>query len=368
MATKLLIKIYIALLVTMSFQAKAHINVQFAPARDGKTLQSLSLAQLVNSSQSVLQVRMTIKIKETSVREVAVIKTPGFLLQPGSNYIDRRAFANASFSFSQNYFGNAIRQTGNFPEGEYEYCFEIEVVESKDPGILPSYEQCFTYSVQPLTPLLLINPVDGDETCNKRPNFIWQPPLPLSPDARFRLVLAEIKDKQDPIEAINFNTPLINQSQIVINSLAYPVNIPELKEGGRYAWQVTVYTDKTILRKSEIWEFKIKCREEKKNVDNDSYREVKEVLDGQVYYAYGKLRFFLSNPYNTARLNYKIYSLAMKQEEIKKVPELQMTNGHNQFEIDLSEINEFKNDKDYLLKVWLADNKLLQLHFVYKEL
>jgi hypothetical protein len=366
---KISFKILMGLLcVLASFCVKAQITVQFVPAVSGKNLQGLSVTQLVNSSQQSARVSLSIKIKEAGTDDVVTIKTPGFLLNPGVGFVNRGAFSNATFSFSHSYVGNVVKQTGNLPEGDYEYCFEVVVLESKDPVLLPSYDYCFTYSVQPLTPLLLISPVDEDEMCNKRPSFAWQPPMPLPQGANFRLVLAELKEKQDPVEAIEFNTPLINQPQIRINSLPLPVNMPDLKEGSKYVWQITVYTDKTIQKKSEIWQFQIKCRESNTADDNESYREVKEVLDGHIYYAYGKLRFFFSNPYSDGKLNYKIYSLSDKQNEIKGLPKLNLTNGYDRFELDLSEVAGFQDGKDYLLRVWLADNKMLQLRFVYKEI
>ncbi|WP_121356782.1 DUF928 domain-containing protein [Flavisolibacter nicotianae] len=357
-----------ALLLLLSSKAYTQISVQFSPIAAGRSLQGLATVQIMSTFQTAVQVALTIRVKEVGGTELLSVKTPEFLLNHGVNFMDRNAFSNARFSFSADYAATVIKQTGNFPEGDYEYCFEIAVISAKDPAVLPFYEQCFTFSVQPITPLLLMSPIEGDVLCNKRPTFIWQPPMPLASDASFRLLLAEVKEKQNAVEAISFNTPVINQAQIRINSLAFPVNIPDLKDGATYAWQVTVYAGKTILKKSEIWEFKVQCREEKNAVENDGYREVKERLDGHVYYAYGKLRFFFSNPYNEGKLAYRIYPLADKQEEVKGLPTMKVINGYNQFEIDLSELKPFKDGKDYLLKVWLADNKILQLRFVYKEI
>lgn len=347
---------------------QGQITVQFIPSVGGKNLQSLSMTQLTNGSASAAQVNLSIMVKHGGSEHVLTIKTPMFVLNPGINVIDRSAFSNAHFSFAQNYFGNIIRQTGSFPEGDYEYCFLLEIFKSGDPRILPSYEQCFEHSVQPLTPLLLILPAEADELCNKRPGFSWQPSLPLQPGTRFRLTVTEIKDRQDPLTAIAFNIPLINQAEIPVHHITYPVNIPELKEGARYAWQVSVYANNALIKKSEIWQFAVRCKEESKPDESDSYREVKEVLDGHLYYAYTKLRFFFSNPYNHGPLDYRIYSLSGKQEEVKRLPRLNSVNGYNQFEIDLSEINSFKDGKEYLMQIRMVDGRMLQLRFVYKEM
>lgn len=364
-------KLLLPVLASMSFlvtlAVDAQLHVQFVPARNGQNLQGLSLAQIQNSSVFPVRVSLTVKVKEMNSGNVLAVKTPGFVLHSGLNIMDRVAFSNAAFTFAPNFFGSTVKQTGNFPEGEYEYCFELEVLETKDLNLLPSYEQCFTYQLQPLTPLLLIQPVDQDVTCNKRPAFTWQPPFPLSPDARFRLILAEVKEKQEPIEAITFNTPIINQAEISINNLFYPVNIPDLKEGGRYAWQVTVYSGRTILRKSEIWTFAINCVSSSVEPESGSYRELKEADDGNFYIAQNYLRFSLINPYAGGPLSYTIQSVSNPNTLSRKLPKLSMAPGLNKFDIDLTEIGSLKANEEYLLKVVLPDNRQLKLRFIYKK-
>lgn len=304
---------------------------------------------------------------EVSGIEVVTIKTAPFIIRQGVNSIDRKAFANAQFSFAGNSYGKAVKQSGNLPEAEYDYCFEVEVYETKDLSLPRFSEQCFTYAVQPLTPLLLINPIDEDELCIK-PNFIWQPPMPLPQDARFKLILVEMQEKQDVIEAISFNTPIINQLDIRTNTLFYPPNAPALKEDQKYAWQVWVYDKNTILKKSEIWTFTVRCSEKGATPSTDSYRELKETIDGNFYATSQLLRFSFTNPYRAEKqLRYTIDCLSDPSIKIKKLPELTLATGLNKFEIDLSEFNSFKENKEYLLTVFLADNRQLKLRFLYKK-
>lgn len=346
----------------------SQITVQFNPVVNGQSIQTLSMVQLFSVSAQAAEVTVTIKLNELAAGNVMTLKTSPFIIRQGANYIDKSAFSNARFYFSPNYYGTTVKESAKFPEGDYEYCFEVEVLQSKDASLLPRYEQCFNYQVQPLTPLLLISPVDLDEMCNKRPSFIWQPPMPLPANARFRLIVTEIKEKQDPIEAITFNTPVINQAEIRTNSINYPVNIPELKEGLRYAWQVTIYTNKMILKKSEIWTFTIKCKEENKLLSTDSYRELKETDDGDFYIANNYLRFSLNNPYTSGNLSYAIECISDPKAVIKHLPKLKLLPGLNKYDIDLTDNTSFKTDKEYVLKVFLPNNRLLKLRFIYKNI
>jgi Domain of Unknown Function (DUF928) len=345
----------------------AQVSVSFNAAIYGQSLEGLSFARITNTSSEAVTARITIRVRELVAGNVVTVTIPSALIRQGAGTIDRVAFANARFAFGNNDYGVLLSQSGRFLEGEYEFCFEVELLEPKSGWVSSFFEQCFVQQVQPMTPLLLINPVDGDIDCNTRPNFIWQPPLPLQPDTRFRLVLTELKDRQDVIEAINFNLPVLNQGDISGNQLRFPFNAPPLKEGKTYVWQVIAYNGKIIVKRSEIWTYTVKCEEVKKEIAGDSYREIKETDDGNFYVASKVLRFSFNNPYSISALDYSISSLAEPDVVIKNLPKLQINSGLNKYDIDLSDNKAFKNGQEYLLKVRVLNNRELRLRFIYKN-
>lgn len=354
-------------LIALCNMASAQLSVQFSPVMGGQSLQNLALTRISLSSSSTARISLTIKVSEISGTPVVTIKTLPFYTSNGVNQIDRNSFANGIFTFGSNYYGNIVKQSGRFPEGEYECCFTEEVLDSKDPSILPSYEQCFSYQLHPLTPFLLTFPLDGDIICNKRPSFAWQPPLPLPLDSRFRLVLTEVRDKQTAIESITNNEPIINQAALSANTMMYPVNIPELKEGSTYAWQVSIYSNLAIIKKSEIWTFTVRCEDAKKVPPADSYRDLKEADNGDYYIANKYLRFSFNNPYSAGKLSYSIECLSDAKNAVKNLPTLQTISGINKYDLDLSDNYSFKSGNEYLLKVYLPNNKQLRLRFIYKN-
>jgi len=356
----------IFLFVCLSIAANSYgqLAIQFSPVIYGQSLEGLSFATLMNSSVETVRARVTIKIRESQAGNVVTVVIPSVLIRPGSSPMDRTAYSNSRFSFGNNNYGLILSQSGKFPEGEYEYCFEIEM-EPKAGWVSNYFENCFSYQLQPMTPLLLVHPVDGDVDCNTRPNFIWQPPIPLPPEARFRLVLSELRPKQDLSEAINYNQPLINQGNLFGNQLSYPFNAPSLKEGTTYAWQVIVYNSKLIIKRSEIWTYTVKCEEVKKQPGDNSYRELKEIEDGNFYIADRILRFSFNNPYSKGLLDYSISDLANPAITVKGLPRLEMQAGLNKYELDLTEINAFKTGKEYLLKIRLANGRVMPLRFIY---
>lgn len=351
----------------LAIVTQAQVSINFNAVVYGQSLDGLSFVQLFNSSNEDVKIKVTIKVREAVAGNVLTAIITSAPLHKGANTLDRGAFSAGRFSFGNNYYGLTLSQTGKFPEGEYEYCFEVEITDSKRTWAIPFFENCFSFQLQPLTPLLLINPVDGDEDCNTRPDFLWQLPMPLPPGSRCRLVLSEIKDKQDIVEAINYNVPVINQGNVFTNQLLFPVGAPELKEGKHYAWQVTVYTGKTILKKSEIWTYTIKCEEKKEPLNKESYRELKETEDGNFYVANKVLRFSFNNQYSDGILAYSISSLSDPGINIKGLPQLKLQAGLNKYDLDLSENNSFKNGQEYILKVRLVNNRELHLRFLYKD-
>lgn len=346
--------------------SQAQVTINFNTAVYGQSLDGLSFVQIINRSNEAVKATVTIRVNEQTAGNVLTGTIVSVPLHRGSNTLDRVAFSRGRFSFGNNYYGLIVSQTGRFPEGEYEYCFEVEITDSKTVWSPPFFENCFISQLQPLTPLLLINPPDGDENCNTRPSFLWQLPMPFPMDAKCRLILTELREKQDIAEAINYNAPVINQGNISDNQLLFPTGAPELKEGKTYAWQVTVYTGKAILKKSEIWTYTVKCETIKQEPNTDSYRELKETEDGNFYVADKVLRFSFYNPYSAGDLGYSIVGISNPETVIKGLPQLKMQTGLNKYDIDLADNKAFKNGQEYLLKVKLVNGRAMSLRFIYK--
>lgn len=352
--------------IGFSIPIYAQLNMQFVPEVHGQTLEGLAHLQINSAYPAGKQVYIKITVRGNTSGQILSGVTPPFNLMTGLNQINRSAFSGTRFVFGKNDAGFQLSQTGKFLPGEYEYCFEAIVGDEK-LGNAEYFDNCFTGNVSPAAPLMLINPMDGDELCNTRPNFSWQPMIPLVPNTRYRFLLVQKSERQSPEEAINNNVPVIFQSEILGNMLLYPPSIRELLKDREYAWQVTAYSGNSILTKSEIWQFKIKCEEEKPLLVDDSYRELREVADPSPYLAQPRVRFSFNNPYNEGTLSYSIAGTENTLEPIKKLPVLKMQRGLNKLEINLEDWNAFKTGKEYLLSVRLENGKVLKMRFTYKE-
>src|SRR5689334_3765650 len=118
---------FVILILGWNICFSQQVLINFDPAIYGQSLEGLSFAQMVNLYPQDLNGTVTIRVRETHVGNVATIRMPSFQLRKGNNTIDRLAFSRALFSFGKNKFGNLLSQSGKFPEGEYEFCFEIDL-------------------------------------------------------------------------------------------------------------------------------------------------------------------------------------------------------------------------------------------------
>lgn len=346
-------------------RSDAQVVMQFNAPVHGQSLEGLSYVQIINNSNEDVRAAITIKVTENLTGKILTASFSGVPLRRGNNTIEPASFSRGRFSFASNYSGQTISQTGRFPEGEYEYCYEVEITDSKTPWPSSVFENCFTSLIQPLTPLLLVNPADEDISCNTRPLFTWQLPAPLPRNALCRLVLTELRDKQDLAEAINYNMPLINQSNISGNQLIFPASQQALKEGKKYVWQVTLYTGTILLRKSEIWTYEVKCDVSKVDTLTGSYRELKENSDGDFLVVDRVLRFSFHNPYSPGALAYSIVNMANPGKPISHLPKLTVKAGLNKYDLDFTDNKAFKKGEEYLLKVTLSGNRELRLRFLF---
>ena len=354
-------------LLTLGLPLLLHAQVQilFHPAVNGRTTQGLALFQVNNQTGSDFRSSLKIVITEEKAGRIGEMSIPHMQVRRGMNMFNRSILGHAQMKFASNKFGSLARQTGRLPEGDYEFCYELTPLEEKQ-GLLDYYENCFHFNLQPLSPLMLVDPIDEEKTCNQRPSFLWQPPMPVDVNARYRIIVVELKDKQAPVEALSLNLPIINAGELNMPRINYPQNIPALQKGKKYAWQVLYGVNNMLITRSEIWTFTVICDENKQPAAGDSYRELKPVMNGDFYIAQGMLRFAVNNPYTSGDLDYSIINLK-EGKPVGRLPKRALTTGQNKYEIDLTSFRAFVNGEQYQVSVRLPNGEHLYLRFIYQE-
>lgn len=343
---------------------KAQLSVSFVPEVQGRTIDGLWKARIANSG-SQQYVNVIITVREAASGAVVTIQTPPFDLLPGVNSIPAGAAFNAAVTFGNSQLATVVQQSGFFPGGDYEYCFQVYEGISHDVEL--SAEQCFNYVLEPFSNLQLIQPYDGDKICDKRPAFTWQPLVPMLNGVMYRMILVEVQEGQQRVEAIRTNIALINQLNIPIPMLLYPSMANDLVTGKKYAWQVAAYSNELLLAESEIWDFSLDCQEDTPVVSNEAFRHIDDLSKGNFYVARGQLLFAFDNAYEAGILQYSIRCLTKPDETVTRLPKVKVNRGRNQVLIDLGDHHSFTDGHYYIMDVKLPDGEEKQLRFIYKD-
>lgn len=342
----------------------SQLNFIFLPEINGKSIDGLSVFRIQNLTGKAQAGTVYIDVKENVNKlNIVTISTQAIIISTGVYSFPRTNFVNSQLQFSNNAFSSIVSQTRFFPPGEYSFCYRFIPA---DKSILDKYEDCFDGNIEPMLPISLLNPADKDTICQKRPFLTWQPPLPFNASMRFRLLLTEKKAGIESIENLLTNVPLVFLDNIPTTSTNYPATSPELKEGKTYCWQVIAFQNGLLISKSEIWDFTVQCSEQAPIKPNDSYRELKSLVNGNYYVANKYLKFSFSNNYNIKALNYSIHDIENSQKPVKNLPTVNIVSGHNKIDIDITDLG-LVSGKFYLLKVYPFNEPLIEVRFIYQE-
>lgn len=270
-------RLKMCLMMILSFitiDISAQINLQFNAINEYgfNSKQALNLT-IVNSNPKSFDVVLTGYIKDASNQTVVEFKSNPYTLSTGANIITPMNLGFAELNYSNSDILEIETKTGNYPSGNYTICVWSACVTPDCSGAganAGSIETpvCTNIQVENPTPLILVTPENESEIEETRPLFTWIPPAPVAGSdlLNYTLILVEIMDGQNKADALTNNRPLIEMEGISNPSLMFPSDLPELEKDKWYAWQVQAYVGKTPLAKSEQWKFKVKKKEEKKEV------------------------------------------------------------------------------------------------------
>ncbi|SFM67516.1 hypothetical protein SAMN05428949_0395 [Chitinophaga sp. YR627] len=352
------------LLLSVLMPLKAQITFSFMPEIQGRTVENIYKVRIGNPGNRQT-VNLVINVTEAKSGAVVSIRTAPFELMPGMNTVPPGAVYNAAVSFGSSKVATVVSQSGFFPEGDYDYCFQLYEGGNHNGG--PIDEQCFSYNLQPFSTMQLIQPYDADKICDKRPTFSWQPLIPAINGLMYRLLLVEVREGQQRAEALRMNLAIINQRQIPLPILIYPSLANQLEEGKKYAWQVSAYKNELLLAESEMWDFTVECEKTPEETKPGAFRNLEDLAKGNFYIARGQILFAFNNSYAETKLQYTITCLTKQDQQLKKLPEVKVSRGLNQVVIEVSGKNGFVDGNFYIMDVKLPSGEQRQLRFVYKQ-
>jgi hypothetical protein len=103
---------------------KAQYTFAFMPEIQGRTIDGIYKVRIGNTGAKQ-NVSLTITVTEARSGAIVTIKTPAFELMPGMNSTPPNAAYNAVVGFGVGKLATVVSQSGFFPEGDYDYCFQL---------------------------------------------------------------------------------------------------------------------------------------------------------------------------------------------------------------------------------------------------
>ncbi|NOX18113.1 MAG: hypothetical protein GXO87_07515, partial [Chlorobi bacterium] len=151
-----------------------------------------------------------------------------------------------------------IKQTGMFPEGEYEVC-----IQTLAPSGNMLTESCASFEIIQPDPPQLISPADEEVLSTVQPTFLWNQVIvpPVITDI-YLLTIVEVLDGQTKFRAMQSNIPVLEEKLTRINTYTYSLNAYPLEMNKTYAWRVTAIDEEGTpiaknAGKSDIWQFSL---------------------------------------------------------------------------------------------------------------
>lgn len=359
------------LLLPAMVQSQITIQLQVPPL--GLTIKpQLWNLSIVNASKNAYTARVQLVITDISNnQQVLTGSSASFPLIPGAKQFQVKDLSPVSYNTAGTV---AIDPSpdGFLPTGVFNICYTL-IGSGKEVLEATLAEVCETFEIEPLSPPQLITPANLEQLNVPRPNFSWLPPAPINSFNRLQYdwILVEVQPTQSAADAIQMNPPLFSKQRIELTNMQYPLAAPALDTGKTYAWRISARNNQVITAHSEIATFTVVSEKEDSNTlqKAEYYSRLHPTEEASIAICTGMLRFVYENLSNQSVLQYKIIDLSSRQRpEINtEVPYLDLKNGQNFLQINLSKTSGMKNGGYYLLEVSGKNHEKAYLKFMYRK-
>jgi len=189
---------------------------------------------------------------------------PRFTIPAGmstTTFFGRDLVSEQAIDYDQRLISTAVA-TNSIPEGNYEFCVKILDQTGRTLTEVP----CRTFTVLIPDPPTIVSPADNAELLSQAPpTFVWTP-VQFVGNVRYNLKIAPLFAGQNRRQAIESNSPLVNQSGIVGTSFFYNPSLPSFSlyaQAIGWVWQVQAVDTRGVPvtrneGRSEIGLFKFK--------------------------------------------------------------------------------------------------------------
>jgi hypothetical protein len=288
-------------------------------------------------------------------------------VQPGQNNISRNSIPTPTWIFSENALRELFLTYNKLPQGTYEYC--ITVTPKKPGAEQPDVNEpsaCAYQTVEDIFLINLVTPENDAKIYEYNPMLAWVVNYPFASELTYKLRVAELKEGQNPQNAITRNNPMYKDDHVMTTGTVYPVTAKPLQKWQPYVWTVDAYYKGILLGGAEVWKFTIVDDSELNSLPKESfYVDIRQEKSTTQYYAVGevKLKYVLDEK------NEEQITILLQSEKgipIKlKTKEVKMILGDNRLDINLKEEANLKHLGKYTLIFKNSLNEVFYLSFKY---
>jgi hypothetical protein len=159
------------------------------------------------------------------------------------------------FTYSDNNIKKLFEQYHTLPSGSFSYCIYIYQRASLEQNQNLIAEDCiYGNNINSLL-INLVNPEDKAKLSEQYPMFNWIVNSNIQSELDYRLRVTDLKDGQNPQNAILRNRAILDEKGIKGFQLVYPINSPLLEKWQYYVWTVDAYYKNLLLGSAETWKF-----------------------------------------------------------------------------------------------------------------
>jgi hypothetical protein len=332
-------------LITFGYTAFAQQVLITAPSSFGPLVKPDMLWNItvVNSGSSAFTGRVQLTISDAKGRGLYSASSIGLLFQPGIKGLNSTEAAPAINNYSS-------LASDWLQAGSYSVCYRL-YPDNKNVNAIA--EECIDMVIEPVAPPQLNEPGDKNQVYETHPAFSWIPPAPLQifHQLKYQLKVVELKPGQSMTDAIDHNTPVYTDDNLVSSFSVLPNSYKALNPNSDYAWQITAYDDNYRI-KSEVWQFRVIDDPVTKIIEGSPYIDMKQDHPnfGVMHQGYIKVHLYNYTTDSIARL--VITEESNAGNSVLSALDVHIKQGENFILEQMNRRTRLDQDKTYQL-IWI---------------
>lgn len=241
----------VCVLACFTSHGQTTMSAQLPPAGFVQKDQLWNLV-IVNNKDGITEATLRMNMMDVQTGLVVLSATTGtFILGRGTKVLRANEIQPIAYNYS---LPDMIKNY--LPMGSYVVCYQLLETGVKEN---PLTEECVRINIDPLSPPMLNQPANKSEISTAYPQFSWIPPAPFEmfTSLTYDLLVTEVIEGQNPVEAIEMNAPVYYKTNLLQPFESYSSSFSKLDTGKIYAWQVIAKNGTNYSGKTEVWTFKL---------------------------------------------------------------------------------------------------------------